>query len=109
MNRFLNEAVNVGREKSRYGITGMMRCQDGWADVIGIREDQWDRLVALPEGAEFRHAGFAPPRPGPRRLPAREGARGVVRGPPQGRGGEDPGLDRGTRRDLCQSRRPPGE
>ena len=59
MNRFLNEAVIVGREKSRYGITGMMRCQDGWADVIGIREDQWDRLVALPEGAEFRHAGFA--------------------------------------------------
>jgi crotonobetainyl-CoA:carnitine CoA-transferase CaiB-like acyl-CoA transferase len=58
MNRFLNEAVIVGREKSRYGITGMMRCQDGWTDVIGMREDQWDRLVALPEGAAFRDAGF---------------------------------------------------
>ena len=31
--------------------------------MIGIREEQWDRLVALPEGAEFRDAGFAPPRP----------------------------------------------
>jgi crotonobetainyl-CoA:carnitine CoA-transferase CaiB-like acyl-CoA transferase len=58
MNRFLNEGVNVGREKSRYGITGMMHCQDGWADIIGIREEQWDRLLALPEGAEFREAGF---------------------------------------------------
>jgi crotonobetainyl-CoA:carnitine CoA-transferase CaiB-like acyl-CoA transferase len=58
MSRFLNEGVNVGREKSRYGITGMMRCQDGWADIIGIREEQWDRLLALPEGAEFREAGF---------------------------------------------------
>jgi crotonobetainyl-CoA:carnitine CoA-transferase CaiB-like acyl-CoA transferase len=58
MNRFLNEGVNVGREKSRYGITGMMRCQDGWADIIGIREEQWDRLLDRPEGAEFREAGF---------------------------------------------------
>jgi crotonobetainyl-CoA:carnitine CoA-transferase CaiB-like acyl-CoA transferase len=58
MNRFLNEGVNVGREKSRYGITGMMRCQDGWAVVIGLREDQWDRLVTLPAGAAFRDAGF---------------------------------------------------
>ena len=59
LNRFLNEGVNVGREKSRYGITGQMRCSDGWAAVIGIREEQWDRLVALPEGAEFRDAGFS--------------------------------------------------
>jgi crotonobetainyl-CoA:carnitine CoA-transferase CaiB-like acyl-CoA transferase len=58
LNRFLNEGVNVGREKSRYGITGQLRCSDGWAAVIGIREEQWDRLVALPEGAEFRDAGF---------------------------------------------------
>ena len=59
LNRFLNEGVNVGREKSRYGITGQLRCSDGWAAVIGIRDEQWDRLVALPEGAEFRDAGFS--------------------------------------------------
>ncbi len=59
LNRFLNEGVNVGRERSRYGITGQLRCSDGWVAVIGIREEQWDRLVALPEGAEFRDAGFS--------------------------------------------------
>jgi len=58
MNRYNNEGVNHGREGSRYGITGMLRCVDGWAQVVGLREEHWDRLVALPEGSDFRDAGF---------------------------------------------------
>ena len=57
MNRWNNEGVNHGREKNRYGITGMMRCLDGWAQVVGLREEHWDRLVTSPEGAEFRERG----------------------------------------------------
>ncbi len=58
MNRYHNEGVNHGREGNRYGITGMLRCVDGWAQVVGLRDEHWDRLVALPEGADFRNAGF---------------------------------------------------
>lgn len=59
LNRWLNEGVCVGRERSRYGILGMLRCRDGWAQVVGMRDEHWDALVALPGSEAFRNAGFA--------------------------------------------------
>jgi crotonobetainyl-CoA:carnitine CoA-transferase CaiB-like acyl-CoA transferase len=58
LNRFNNEGICAGRERSRYGITGMMRCRDGWVQLVGMREEQWDRLIEREEGAEFKEAGF---------------------------------------------------
>ncbi|SEO55021.1 CaiB/BaiF CoA-transferase family protein [Trujillonella endophytica] len=61
LNRYLNEGICVGRERNRYGIAGMLRCRDGWAQVVGIRDEHWDRLAGLPEGAEFAAAGHGTP------------------------------------------------
>ncbi|WP_248824885.1 CaiB/BaiF CoA-transferase family protein [Frankia umida] len=58
LNRFLNDGILVGRERSRYPVGGMQRCQDGWIQAVGLRDEHWDRLLATPQGAEFRAAGF---------------------------------------------------
>jgi crotonobetainyl-CoA:carnitine CoA-transferase CaiB-like acyl-CoA transferase len=58
LSRFNNDGVTLGREGPRYGITGMLRCLDGWVQVVGVRDEQWERLFALPEGAEFRDGRF---------------------------------------------------
>lgn len=54
MNRWNNEGVCVGRERNRYGITGMLQCRDGWVQVVGLRSEHWDRLIAGPDAEEFR-------------------------------------------------------
>jgi crotonobetainyl-CoA:carnitine CoA-transferase CaiB-like acyl-CoA transferase len=58
LNRYLNEGVCVGREGRRYGITGMLECRDGWIQLVGMREEHWDRLVGSADGAVFRAAGM---------------------------------------------------
>jgi crotonobetainyl-CoA:carnitine CoA-transferase CaiB-like acyl-CoA transferase len=58
LNRFNNDGVCVVRERSRYGITGMMHCRDGWVQLVGMREEHWDRLIERDEGTEFKDAGF---------------------------------------------------
>lgn len=62
MNRWLNEDVCVGREGPRYGIAGMLRCRDdGWIQLVGMREESWDRLLQSGDGDAFRTAGFSDP------------------------------------------------
>jgi crotonobetainyl-CoA:carnitine CoA-transferase CaiB-like acyl-CoA transferase len=58
LSRFNNDGVLLGREGPRYGITGMLECADGWVQVVGIREDQWDRLLESPEGEDLRDPTF---------------------------------------------------
>jgi crotonobetainyl-CoA:carnitine CoA-transferase CaiB-like acyl-CoA transferase len=58
LNRYLNEGVCVGREKRRYGITGMLACGDGWIQLVGMRDEHWDALAASEEGAVFRQRGL---------------------------------------------------
>ena len=58
INRFLNDGVCVGRERRRYGITGMLACRDGWIQLVGMRDEHWDRLLDLDDGAAFRQASF---------------------------------------------------
>jgi crotonobetainyl-CoA:carnitine CoA-transferase CaiB-like acyl-CoA transferase len=58
LNRWLNEGVRVERQGPRYGIAGMLRCQDGWIQLVGIRDEHWDRLVQSDQGTIFLEAGL---------------------------------------------------
>jgi crotonobetainyl-CoA:carnitine CoA-transferase CaiB-like acyl-CoA transferase len=58
LNRWLNEEICVERQGPRYGIAGMLRCQDGWIQLVGMREEHWDRLAKADEGAVFVEAGL---------------------------------------------------
>jgi crotonobetainyl-CoA:carnitine CoA-transferase CaiB-like acyl-CoA transferase len=59
MNTFHNEGVLVGRGKGRNIVNGIFRCADGWAELIGLRDDHWERFLALPDGANFGSGRFA--------------------------------------------------
>jgi crotonobetainyl-CoA:carnitine CoA-transferase CaiB-like acyl-CoA transferase len=59
MSRYNNDGVVLHREASRYGITGMMRCSDGWVQLVGIRDEHWDRLVSSPDAGRLADARFA--------------------------------------------------
>jgi crotonobetainyl-CoA:carnitine CoA-transferase CaiB-like acyl-CoA transferase len=61
LSRFNNDGVTLRREGSRYGITGAMRCRDGWAQVAGMRDEHWERLLASPEGADLVDPRFSTP------------------------------------------------
>ena len=37
----------------RYGSMGMMRCRDGWVQLVGMTPAQWDALAASPEAGEL--------------------------------------------------------
>ena len=56
LNRWLNEGACVERQGPRYGIAGMLRCQDGWIQLVGMREEHWDRLAKSEEGTVFLDA-----------------------------------------------------
>jgi crotonobetainyl-CoA:carnitine CoA-transferase CaiB-like acyl-CoA transferase len=58
LNRYLNEGVCVGREKRRYGVTGMLACSDGWIQLVGMRDEHWDALARSEEGALFGQRGL---------------------------------------------------
>ncbi|HUJ67696.1 MAG TPA: CoA transferase, partial [Acidimicrobiales bacterium] len=58
LNRFLNEGVCVGRERRRYGVTGMLACSDGWIQLVGMRDEHWDALAGSEEGALFSERGL---------------------------------------------------
>jgi crotonobetainyl-CoA:carnitine CoA-transferase CaiB-like acyl-CoA transferase len=61
LSRFTNDGVVMHREGNRYGITGMMRCLDGWVQLVGMRDDHWDKLLASPDGADLGDARYAMP------------------------------------------------
>jgi crotonobetainyl-CoA:carnitine CoA-transferase CaiB-like acyl-CoA transferase len=46
LSRYNNDGVTLGRERGRYGFMGMMRCRDGWVQLVGMSPDQWDALAA---------------------------------------------------------------
>ena len=49
LSRFNNDGVVLRREGSRYGFMGMMRCRDGWVQLVGVMPAQWDALAASPD------------------------------------------------------------
>lgn len=49
LSRFNNDGVVLRRDAGRYGPMGMMRCRDGWVQLVGMTQDQWDALAASPE------------------------------------------------------------
>ena len=61
LSRFNNDGIVLRRGGSRYGIGGMLRCDDGWVQLAGIRDEHWDRLIASSEQSEFRDERFATP------------------------------------------------
>jgi crotonobetainyl-CoA:carnitine CoA-transferase CaiB-like acyl-CoA transferase len=59
LSRFNNDGVVLHREGSRYGITGMMRCADGWVQLVGLRDEHWDRLLKSADAGELDDPMFA--------------------------------------------------
>ena len=49
LSRFNNDHIVLRREGSRYGFMGMMRCRDGWVQLVGVTPAQWDALAASPD------------------------------------------------------------
>jgi crotonobetainyl-CoA:carnitine CoA-transferase CaiB-like acyl-CoA transferase len=63
MSRFHNDGVLLNRGDDRYrgAVAGAMRCRDGWMQVVGIRDEHWDRLLAVNEGSELSDERFSTP------------------------------------------------
>ena len=53
LSRFNHDGIELRRGPSRYGIGGMIRCRDGYVQLVGITDDHWTRLAAAPEGTAF--------------------------------------------------------
>ena len=53
LSRFNNDGVVLHRDGGRYGSMGMMRCRDGWVQLVGMTQGQWDALAASPEAGEL--------------------------------------------------------
>ena len=53
LSRFNNDGIVMRREGSRYGFMGMMRCRDGWVQLVGMTTEQWDTLAASPDAGEL--------------------------------------------------------
>ncbi len=61
LSRFTNDGVVLRRDGGRYGFMGMMRCRDGWVQLVGMTADQWDALAASPEAGEPEAGELADP------------------------------------------------
>ena len=56
LSRFHHDGVELRRGPSQYGVGGMIGCRDGYIQLVGIRDEHWQRLSALPSGAVFAQA-----------------------------------------------------
>jgi crotonobetainyl-CoA:carnitine CoA-transferase CaiB-like acyl-CoA transferase len=56
LSRFNHDGVQLRRGPSQYGIGGMIRCRNGYIQLVGLRPEHWDRLVSGPDGAGLRPA-----------------------------------------------------
>jgi crotonobetainyl-CoA:carnitine CoA-transferase CaiB-like acyl-CoA transferase len=54
LSRFTHDGVELRRGPSQYGIGGMIRCQNGYIQLVGMRPEHWDRLTSGPEGDGLR-------------------------------------------------------
>ncbi len=59
LSRFTNDGVVLRRDGGRYGSMGMIRCRDGWVQLVGMTPAQWDTLAASPAAAELADARIA--------------------------------------------------
>src|SRR5262249_1326681 len=57
LSRFSHDGVELRRGPSQYGIGGMIRCRDGYIQLVGMRPEHWDRLASGPEGEALRPPG----------------------------------------------------
>jgi crotonobetainyl-CoA:carnitine CoA-transferase CaiB-like acyl-CoA transferase len=53
LSRYNNDGVVMRRDGGRYGSMGMMRCRDGWVQLVGMTQSQWDALAASSEAGEL--------------------------------------------------------
>ncbi len=53
LSRFTNDGVTLRRDGGRYGLMGMIRCRDGWVQLVGMTPAQWDALAASSEAGEL--------------------------------------------------------
>ena len=59
LSRFNNDEIVLRREGSRYGFMGMMRCRDGWVQLVGATPAQWDALAASPDAGDLADVRIA--------------------------------------------------
>ena len=53
ISRFSNDGVLLRREGNRYAPAGMLECQDGWVQLVGIGDKQLDVLAAGDDAGDF--------------------------------------------------------
>ncbi len=53
LSRFTNDGVAIRRAGNRYGIGGMLRCSDGYVQLVGIAPQQIQQLADAPDNVEF--------------------------------------------------------
>jgi crotonobetainyl-CoA:carnitine CoA-transferase CaiB-like acyl-CoA transferase len=53
LSRFNNDGVVMQRDGGRYGSMGMMRCRDGWVQLVGMTDVQWDALASSAEAGDL--------------------------------------------------------
>ncbi len=49
LSRFNHDGIELRRGPSAYGIGGMIRCRDGYVQLVGPRDEHWERLIGVPE------------------------------------------------------------
>ena len=54
LSRFSYDGVELRRGPSQYGIGGMIRCRNGYIQLVGMRPEHWDRLTSGPDGEPLR-------------------------------------------------------
>ena len=95
LSRFNNDGVALRREGSRYGFMGMMRCRDGWVQLVGVTPAQWDALAASPDAGGLADPEIATATARAENMGRAAAARhDLVRTARQGRRRSDPGAAR---------------
>lgn len=59
LSRFNQDGVAMGRSGAAYAIGGMIRCRDGYVQVIGVQDEHWRRLGTLAGAEVFAQERFA--------------------------------------------------
>ena len=59
LSRFNHDGVEMRRTGNAYVAGGMFRCRDGWAQILGPRDEYWAELARLPGAESFADPRFA--------------------------------------------------
>ncbi len=53
LSRFNNDGIALRRDGGRYGALGMVPCRDGWVQLVGLTDAQFDAVAASADAGEL--------------------------------------------------------